>query len=50
MEEPVETTSDDYVGRPVVMDPWGSVSAVNGPGQLAKEILYPKNWLVALFG
>ena len=37
-EKPVETT-DDYVWRPVVMDRRGSVSAIKGPGQLAKEIL-----------
>jgi hypothetical protein len=39
MEEPVETTSDDYVGRPVVMDWLGSVLAVKGPGKLTKEVL-----------
>ena len=38
-KKPVETTSDDYVGGPVVMDRRGSVSAVKGPGQLAKEVL-----------
>ena len=39
MEKPVETTSDDYVGRPVVMDWRGSISAIKGLGQLAKEVL-----------
>ena len=39
MKEPVETTSDDYVSRPVMMDRQGSVSAVKGPGQLEKEVL-----------
>jgi hypothetical protein len=39
MEEFVEITSDDYIGRPVTMDRWGSVLAVKGPGQLAKEVL-----------
>ncbi|MEW3929481.1 hypothetical protein QOZ71_30155, partial [Pseudomonas aeruginosa] len=37
-KKPVETTSDDYVGGPVVMDRRRSVSAVKGPGQLAKEV------------
>jgi hypothetical protein len=38
-EKPVETTSDDYVGRPVAMERWGSVLAIKGPGQLAEEVL-----------
>ena len=36
-EEPVETSSDGYVGKPVLMDRRGSVSAVKWSSPMEKN-------------
>ena len=48
--ESVVTPSDSYVGRPVVMERRGCVAAAKGPGQLAKEVLKPRDYLMDFFG
>jgi hypothetical protein len=48
--EPVETPSNGYIGRPVVMDQRGSMSAAKCPVQLVKDVLKLRKCLMDRFG